>query len=84
MSNVDKGSVVELSEHELDAVSGGAPPYYVPGAPRAISPGDPAGGGPAEFIRYDGSDTGRPDVILTPGAPNTVLPGDPSGDGPFR
>ncbi len=79
MSNTDKGSVVELSDHQLDAVAGGAPPDFVPGAPIAISPGNPAGGGPAQIIRYDGDNSGRPDVINTPGAPFTVFPGDPSG-----
>ena len=66
-----------LSDDQLDEVAGGAPreEFFVDGSPSLVSPGQPAGGGPAEVTREGDSDTGRPDVVLTPGAPFTVFPG---------
>jgi hypothetical protein len=81
MSNAGRDSLVELSDHQLDTVAAGAPPgpFTVPGAPQVISPGQPAGIGPAQITRMPGdSPDGRPDVVRTPGAPGTVFPGSPS------
>src|SRR3954468_10015273 len=71
---------ITLTPDQMDKVTAGAAqdPFFTRGSTGVVSPGTPAGTGPAQIFHLPFDPNASPTVILTSGAVGSVFPGDPA------